>query len=32
MAKREWRVSMPYATMLVAMDAFHVFMREDGKA
>jgi hypothetical protein len=32
MAKREWRVSMPYAVMLVGMDAFHVFMREDGKA
>mmetsp|Transcript_1895 Transcript_1895/g.3462 ORF Transcript_1895/g.3462 Transcript_1895/m.3462 type:complete len:245 (-) Transcript_1895:183-917(-) len=32
MAKREWRVSMPYAVMLVAMDTFHVFMREDGKA
>mmetsp|Transcript_13727 Transcript_13727/g.21201 ORF Transcript_13727/g.21201 Transcript_13727/m.21201 type:complete len:243 (-) Transcript_13727:567-1295(-) len=32
MAKREWRVSMPYAVMLVAMDSFHVFMREDGKA
>lgn len=32
MAKREWRVSMPYAVMLVGMDAFHVFMREDGMA
>jgi hypothetical protein len=32
MAKREWRVSMPYAVMLLGMDAFHVFMREDGKA
>jgi hypothetical protein len=32
MAKREWRASMPYAVMLVAMDAFHVFMKEDGKA
>ena len=31
-ARREWRASMPYAVMLVAMDAFHVFMREDGKA
>ena len=30
MAKREWRVSMPYAVMLVAMDSFHVFMRESG--
>ncbi len=29
MAKREWRVSMPYAVMLVAMDSFHVFMRDD---
>eukprot|EP00584_Thalassiosira_punctigera_P018339 CAMPEP_0172547792 /NCGR_PEP_ID=MMETSP1067-20121228/17246_1 /TAXON_ID=265564 ORGANISM="Thalassiosira punctigera, Strain Tpunct2005C2" /NCGR_SAMPLE_ID=MMETSP1067 /ASSEMBLY_ACC=CAM_ASM_000444 /LENGTH=239 /DNA_ID=CAMNT_0013334933 /DNA_START=96 /DNA_END=815 /DNA_ORIENTATION=- len=31
MARREWRVSMPYAVMLVGMDGFHVFMREDGK-
>jgi len=27
MARREWRVSMPYAVMLVGMDSFHVFMR-----
>ena len=32
MAKREWRVSMPYAVMLVAMDSFHVFMRDDTQA
>mmetsp|Transcript_14178 Transcript_14178/g.34282 ORF Transcript_14178/g.34282 Transcript_14178/m.34282 type:complete len:229 (+) Transcript_14178:47-733(+) len=31
-AKREWRASLPYAVMLVAMDGFHVMMREDGKA
>ncbi|KAL3766736.1 hypothetical protein ACHAW5_008790 [Stephanodiscus triporus] len=30
-ARREWRASLPYAVMLVAMDSFHVFMREDGK-
>ena len=29
MAKREWRVSMPYAVMLVGMDGFHVAMREE---
>lgn len=31
-ARREWRASLPYAVMLVAMDSFHCFMREDGKA
>lgn len=28
MARREWRVSIPYAVMLVGMDTFHVFMRD----
>jgi len=28
MAKREWRASMPYAVMLVAMDGFHIMMNE----
>ncbi|KAL7528275.1 hypothetical protein ACHAWF_002503 [Thalassiosira exigua] len=32
MARREWRASLPYAVMLVGMDAFHIFMREDGTA
>ena len=32
LARREWRASLPYATMLVAMDSIHVFMREEGKA
>ena len=27
-ARREWRASVPYAAMLIAMDSFHVFMRE----
>ena len=31
-AKREWRASLPYAVMLVGMDGFHIFMREEGKA
>ena len=31
-ARREWRASLPYAVMLVGMDSFHCFMREDGKA
>lgn len=31
-ARGEWRASLPYATMLVAMDSIHVFMREEGKA
>lgn len=31
-AKREWRASLPYAVMLVAMDSFHCFMREEGTA
>ncbi|KAL3815353.1 hypothetical protein ACHAXA_002137 [Cyclostephanos tholiformis] len=31
LAKREWRASLPYAVMLVAMDSVHVLMREDGK-
>ena len=30
-AKREWRASLPYAVMLVAMDGFHIFMRDEGK-
>jgi len=32
LAGGEWRASLPYATMLVAMDSIHVFMREEGKA
>lgn len=28
-ARREWRASLPYAVMLVGMDSFHIFMRED---
>ena len=32
LARKEWRASLPYAVMLVAMDSIHVFMREDGKA
>ena len=31
-AKKEWRASLPYAMMLVAMDSFHVFTRQEGKA
>jgi len=31
-ARREWRASLPYAVMLIGMDSFHCFMREDGKA
>jgi hypothetical protein len=32
LAKKEWRASLPYAMMLVAMDSFHVFTRQEGKA
>ena len=31
-ARRKWRASLPYAVMLIGMDSFHCFMREDGKA
>ena len=27
-SKSQWRVSMPYAVMLVAMDGFHIMMNE----
>jgi hypothetical protein len=31
LVRKEWRASLPYAVMLVAMDTAHVMMREDGK-